>query len=85
MLICKETHITCDFPAWRIRTPYPPSGSAHGSGPTFCQAWSGSKLLAKLNSRRQKSPQAVKFSESFNPKETKNPLLLETCENQCFY
>ena len=25
-----ETHITCDFPGRGVRTPYPPSGSAHG-------------------------------------------------------
>ena len=23
-----ETHITCDFPGWGVRTPCPPSGSA---------------------------------------------------------
>ena len=28
MLISIETYITCDFP-WGVRTPYPPSGSAH--------------------------------------------------------
>ena len=28
MLISIETHITCDFPGG-VRTPYPPSGSAH--------------------------------------------------------
>ena len=28
MLISIETHINCDFPGG-IRTPYPPSGSAH--------------------------------------------------------
>ena len=31
MLISIEAHITCDFPAGGgVRTPYPPSGSAHG-------------------------------------------------------
>ena len=29
------------------------------SGPTFCRSWSGLKLLAKVNSRRQKSPLAL--------------------------
>ena len=29
MLISIETHITCDFPGGGVRTPYPPSGSAH--------------------------------------------------------
>ena len=30
MLISIETHITCDFPGVGGRTPYPPSGFAHG-------------------------------------------------------
>ena len=29
LLISIETHTSCDFPGG-IRTPYPPSGSAHG-------------------------------------------------------
>ena len=31
MLFCIETHITSDFPGGGVRTPFPPSGSAHGS------------------------------------------------------
>ena len=29
MLICIETHRTCDFPGGGGSDPYPPSGSAH--------------------------------------------------------
>ena len=35
------------------------------SGPTFCWAWSGSKLFAKVISRRQKSPPAGKDWEAW--------------------
>ena len=29
MLISIDTHRTCDFPGWAVRTPVPSSGSAH--------------------------------------------------------
>ena len=45
------------------------------SGPTFCRSWSGSKLFAKVISRRQKS--------SLAGKELNNLTLRETVVNEC--
>ena len=45
------------------------------SGPTFCRSWSGSKLFAKVISRRQNS--------SLAGKELNNLTLRETVVNEC--
>ena len=58
--------VVCDFffllnffkKSFRITISVKQFGSR--SGPTFCRAWSGSKLFAKIISIRQKSPQARK-------------------------